>query len=170
LRDKSNWPLLWEGLRNGDLQVVSTDHCPFNYRGQKDMGKKDFAAIPNGAPGIEHRLQLIFHEGVNKKRISLNKMVDILATSPAKIFGLAPQKGSLAVGSDADLVVFDPKAPFTITARRQQMNVDYTPYEGFKGKGKVRTVLCRGRVIVENNKFLGQPGHGLFLTRKPFKI
>jgi len=168
LRHKSNWPVLWDALAGGDLQVVSTDHCPFNFKGQKDLGKKDFAAIPNGAPGIENRLQLIFHEGVNKKRISLNRMVDLLATSPARIFGLAPRKGSLAIGADADVVVFDPKAPFTISARSNHMNVDYTPYEGFKGRGRVVTVLSRGKVIVDGRKFLGLPGAGQFIKRKRF--
>ncbi len=170
LRDKSNWPLLWEGLAQGDIQVVATDHCSFNFRGQKELGKKDFAAIPNGAPGLEHRLPLIFHEGVNKKRLTLNQMVDRLATTPARLFGLAPQKGSVAIGADADLVVFDPKAPFKISARSHHQNVDYTPYEGFNGKGKPIKVLSRGKLIVDNNKFLGASGDGQFLKRKPFRI
>jgi dihydropyrimidinase len=107
LRDKSNWDVLWKGLASGDLQVVSTDHCPFNFKGQKDMGKDSFAAIPNGAPGIEHRLVLLFHEAVNKKRLGLNRFVELVSTAPAKLFGLFPKKGAVAVGSDADLVVFD---------------------------------------------------------------
>jgi dihydropyrimidinase len=170
LRDKSNWDVLWKGLASGDLQVVSTDHCPFNFKGQKDMGKDSFAAIPNGAPGIEHRLVLLFHEAVNKKRLGLNRFVELISTAPAKLFGLFPQKGAVAVGSDADLVIFDPKAPFTISARTHHQNVDYTPYEGFKGKGVPRVVLSNGKVIIRDGKFLGQPGAGRFLKRKPFRL
>ncbi len=170
LRERYNWPLLWEGLASGDLQVISTDHCPFNYKGQKDLGKKNFAAIPNGAPGIENRLQLIYNEGVRKRRISINRMVDLLAATPAKLFGLAPQKGSVAIGADADLVVFDPRPNLTITAKSNHMNVDYTPYQGYKGKGAVKTVLSRGKVIVDGKEFLGRPGDGQFIKRKPFKL
>jgi dihydropyrimidinase len=170
LRDKSNWDVLWKGLASGGLQVVSTDHCPFNFKGQKDLGKKSFAAIPNGAPGIEHRLMLLFHEGVNKKRLTMNRFVELVSTAPARLFGLFPQKGAVAVGSDADLVLFDPKAPFTIRARTQHQNVDYTPYEGFKGRGKPRVVLSNGQIIVKDGKFLGKPGNGRFLKRKPFRL
>ena len=168
LRDKSNWDLLWKSLAAGDLQVVSTDHCPFNYKGQKDLGKKSFAAIPNGAPGVEHRLMLLFHEGVNKKRLGLNRFVELISTAPAKLFGLFPQKGAIAIGSDADLVLFDPKASFKISAKTQHQNVDYTPYEGLKGKGVPTAVLSRGQVIINDGKFFGTPGAGRFLKRKPF--
>jgi dihydropyrimidinase len=170
LRDKSNWDVLWKGLASGDLQVVSTDHCPFNFKGQKDLGKDSFAAIPNGAPGIEHRLSLLYSEGVHKKRLSANRFVDLVSTTPAKLFGMFPQKGAVAVGSDADLVVFDPKAAFTIRARDQHQNVDYTPYEGFKGKGLAGTVIANGRIIVQNGEFLGEPGTGRFLKRSPFRL
>jgi dihydropyrimidinase len=170
LRDKSNWDALWKGLAYNDLQVVSTDHCPFNFNGQKDKGKKNFALIPNGAPGIEHRIMLLFHEGVNKKRIGLNRFVELVSTNPAKLFGLFPRKGTVAVGSDADLVLFDPKAPFKITAKSHHQNVDYTPYEGFKGKGVPKVVLSNGHVIVNNGKFQGKPGTGRFLKRKPFRV
>jgi dihydropyrimidinase len=170
LRDKSNWDALWKGLAYNDLQVVSTDHCPFNFKGQKDKGKKNFALIPNGAPGIEHRIMLLFHEGVNKKRIGLNRFVELVSTNPAKLFGLFPRKGTVAVGSDADLVLFDPKAPFKITAKSHHQNVDYTPYEGFKGKGVPKIVLSNGQVIVNKGKFLGKPGTGSFLKRKPFRV
>ena len=170
LRDKSNWDALWKGLAYNDLQVVSTDHCPFNFKGQKDKGKKNFALIPNGAPGIEHRIMLLFHEGVNKKRIGLNRFVELVSTNPAKLFGLFPRKGAVAVGSDADLVLFDPKAPFKITAKSHHQNVDYTPYEGFKGKGVPKIVLSNGQVIVNKGKFLGKPGTGSFLKRKPFRV
>ncbi len=170
LRDKSNWDALWKGLAYNDLQVVSTDHCPFNFKGQKDKGKKNFALIPNGAPGIEHRIMLLFHEGVNKRRIGLNRFVELVSTAPARLFGLFPRKGTLAVGSDADLVLFDPKAPFKISAKTHHQHVDYTPYEGFKGKGMPKVVLSKGQVIVNDGKFLGKPGTGSFLKRKPFRL
>lgn len=170
LRDKSNWDPLWKGLASGALQVVSTDHCPFNFKGQKDLGKDNFAAIPNGAPGIEHRLMLLFQEGVNKKRFSLNRFVELVSTAPAKLFGLYPQKGAVTVGSDADLVLFDPKAPFEISAKTHHHNVDYTPYEGFKGRGAARVVLSNGRVIIRDGRFVGQVGAGRFLKRKPFRL
>ena len=168
LREKYNWPYLWEGLADGDLQVVSTDHAPFNFKGQKEMGRDNFAAIPNGAPGIENRVALMFNEGVRKKRISINKMVDLLCTTPARIFGLAPQKGSVAIGADADLVVFDPKADMIITAETNHHNMDYTPYEGFKGKGRVNYVLWNGQLIVDGDAFLGRAGQGRFIKRKKF--
>lgn len=170
LRDKSNWDALWKALAYGDLQVVSTDHCPFNFKGQKDKGKKNFALIPNGAPGIEHRVMLLFHEGVNKKRIGLNRFVELVSTAPAKLFGLFPQKGTVAVGSDADLVLFDPKAPFKISAKTHHQNVDYTPYEGHTGKGVPKTVFSNGKIIVNDGKFLGKPGNGRFLKRRPFRL
>jgi dihydropyrimidinase len=170
LRDKSNWDALWKALAYGDLQVVSTDHCPFNFKGQKDKGKKNFALIPNGAPGIEHRVMLLYHEGVNKKRIGLNRFVEVVSTAPAKLFGLFPQKGTVAVGTDADLVLFDPKAPFKISAKSHHQNVDYTPYEGFKGKGVPKTLFSNGQIIVNDGKFMGKPGNGRFLKRRPFHL
>lgn len=170
LRDESNWDVLWAGLASGDLASVSTDHCPFNFKGQKDMGKDNFAAIPNGAPGIEHRLMLMFNEGVNKKRISLNRFVELVSTTPAKMFGLFPQKGTVAVGSDADLVVFDPKKDYRISAKTHHQNVDYTPYEGFTGKGAPVVVISNGRVIIRDGKFLGAKGDGNFIKRKPFRL
>lgn len=168
LRDKSNWKVLWKGLAEGNLQVVSTDHCPFNFKGQKEMGKDNFAAIPNGAPGIEHRLSLLYSEGVMKKRLTLHQFVELVSTSPAKLFGLYPEKGTIKVGSDADLVLFDPKASFKISSKTHHQNVDYTPYEGFKGKGLAKIVIANGQVIVRNGEFLGSPGSGRFLKRKPF--
>jgi dihydropyrimidinase len=134
------------------------------------MGRDSFAAIPNGAPGIEHRLSLLFSEGVSKKRITLKRFVDLVSTSPAKFFGLFPEKGIVKAGSDADLVLFDPKASFKISAMTQHQNVDYTPYEGFKGKGMARVVIANGQVIVRDGEFLGRPGVGRFLKRKPFRI
>jgi dihydropyrimidinase len=170
LRDKSNWDALWKALAYGDLQVVSTDHCPFNFKGQKDKGKKNFALIPNGAPGIEHRVMLLYHEGVNKKRIGLNRFVELVSTAPAKLFGLFPQKGTVAVGTDADLVLFDPKAPFKISAKTHHQNVDYTPYEGFTGKGVPKTVFSNGQIIVNDGKFMGKPGTGRFIERRRFRL
>jgi dihydropyrimidinase len=170
LRDKSTWDVLWRGLGSKYIQVFSTDHCAFNFTGQKDVGKDNFAAIPNGVPGIEHRVSLLFEEGVNKKRITLNRFVELISTAPAKLFGLFPEKGTLAVGSDADLMLFDPKAPFLISAKTQHQNVDYTPYEGFKGKGIPKIVISNGRIIVHNGSFLGKPGAGRFLKRKPFRL
>jgi len=170
LRDKSNWDALWKALAYGDLQVVSTDHCPFNFKGQKDKGKKNFALIPNGAPGIEHRVMLLYHEGVNKKRIGLNRFVELVSTAPAKLFGLFPQKGTVAVGTDADLVLFDPKAPFKINAKTHHQNVDYTPYEGFTGKGVPKTVFSNGQIIVNDGKFMGKPGTGRFIKRRRFRL
>lgn len=170
LRDKSNWDALWKALAYGDLQVVSTDHCPFNFKGQKDKGKKNFALIPNGAPGIEHRVMLLYHEGVNKKRIGLNRFVELVSTAPAKLFGFFPQKGTVAVGTDADLVLFDPKAPFKISAKTHHQNVDYTPYEGFTGKGVPKTVFSNGQIIVNDGKFMGKPGTGRFIKRRRFRL
>ena len=170
LRDKANWEVLWKGLAGNDLQVVATDHAPFNFKGQKDMGRNNFAAIPNGSPGIEHRMSLLFQAGVNQGRLSLNRYVEVTSTSPAKLFGLFPQKGTIAVGSDADLMIFDPKAPFEISAKTQHQNIDYTPYEGFKGAGVCKTVFSNGKVIVRDGSFLGKPGNGRFLKRKPFRM
>jgi dihydropyrimidinase len=138
LRDKSNWDQLWAGLADGFLSSVSTDHAPFNFKGQKEMGLESFADIPNGAGGIEHRVMLMFEHGVNQGRIGLNRFVELVSTAPAKLFGMFPQKGTVAVGSDADLVVFDPQKEYRISARTHHQNVDYTPYEGFKGKGRLK--------------------------------
>jgi dihydropyrimidinase len=168
LRDKSNWQRLWDGLATGHLQTVATDHCPFNFKGQKEMGRDSFAAIPNGVPGIETRLYVLYTAGVAGGKIGLNKFVDLVATAPAKLFGLYPEKGSVAVGGDADLVVFDPSVEHTISASALNQRVDYTPFEGFAAKGAVAAVLSRGEVIVENGKFLGKAGAGRFLPRKRF--
>ena len=164
LRDKANQELLWKGLRGNDLQVVSTDHCPFCLK-EKRLGQDDFTKIPNGAPGIENRMSLIYHGGVAEGRISLNRFVELTSTAAAKIFGLFPRKGTIAVGSDADIVVFDPNREQTIQAARHHMNVDYSAYEGRVIKGVSEIVLSRGKVIVENDSFLGRPGDGQFLRR-----
>lgn len=156
---------LWRGLRTDDLQVVSTDHCPFCLNGQKTIGAHDFSKIPNGGPGIEHRLQLLYSGGVAAGRLSLRRMVDVFAATPARLFGLYPRKGTIAVGSDADFVVFDPAGSTTISADTHHMNVDYSLYEGWRLSGAVRTVIAAGRAIVDNGVFTGKPGAGRFLAR-----
>jgi dihydropyrimidinase len=168
LRHKSNHEKLWRGLALNDLQTVGTDHCPFCFAGQKELGLGDFTKIPNGAPGVEHRVSLIHDGGVLSGRISLNRWVDLVSTTPAKIFGLFPRKGTIAAGSDADIVVFDPEKEATISAKTHHMRVDYSAYEGMKVRGVARTVLSRGRVIVENETFVGKAGHGQFLKRGAF--
>jgi dihydropyrimidinase len=168
LRSKEDAPQLWEGLRSGDLQTVATDHCPFRFRGQKERGRGDFTKIPNGGPGIENRIELIYHYGVNAGRISLNRFVEIVSTAPARLFGMYPTKGEIAPGSDADIVIWDPGAAHTIRAATQEMRVDYSMYEGFEVRGKARTVLSRGAAIVEDGKSTGKPGRGVYLKRAPF--
>jgi dihydropyrimidinase len=165
LREKWNQVELWKGLKTDDLQVVSTDHCPFCMKEQKELGKDDFSKIPNGAPGVEHRVPLIYNGGVVENRLSLNRFVEITSTAAAKMFGLFPRKGTIAVGSDADIVIFDPEREQTISAATHHMNVDYSAYEGKTIKGVVETVLSRGRVVIENGEYKGKPGDGQFLKR-----
>jgi dihydropyrimidinase len=165
LREKHHPPKLWEGLKHDHLQVVSTDHCPFCFADQKTLGKDDFTKIPNGGPGVENRLQLIYHHGVNQGRISLNRFVELVSTTPAKLFGMYPRKGVLAPGSDADIVVWDPDAKHIISARTHHMRIDYSMFEGFEVKGNAKLVMSRGEVIVENGTFHGRPGRGQFLKR-----
>ncbi len=165
LRDKANQDKLWSGLRGNDLQVISTDHCPFCFKEQKELGRDDFAKIPNGGPGVEHRMSLVFDGGVVQRRISLNRFVELTSTAAAKIFGLFPRKGTIAVGSDADIVIFDPNREQTISVSTHHMRVDYSAYEGRRVKGVSEIVLSRGNVIVENGKFHGSPGAGRFLKR-----
>jgi dihydropyrimidinase len=168
LRDKENQELLWRGLRGDDLQVISTDHCPFCFKEQKELGRGDFSKIPNGGPGVENRMSLIYHHGVAQGRISLNRFVELTSTAAAKIFGLFPKKGTIAVGSDADIVIFDPNREQTISAATHHMRVDYSAYEGWRVRGATETVLSRGRVIVENNEFKGKAGGGRFIKRGAF--
>jgi dihydropyrimidinase len=165
LREKWNQAELWKGLKTDDLQVISTDHCPFCMKEQKELGRDDFSKIPNGAPGVEHRMSLIYDGGVVANRISLNRFVELTSTAAAKMFGLFPRKGTIAVGSDADIVIFDPEKEQTISAATHHMNVDYSAYEGRKLQGAVETVLSRGRVVVENGEFKGKAGAGQFLKR-----
>ena len=173
LRTKESNAALWEGLRGGDLQVVATDHCPFDFNGKKDMfGKDDYKKIPNGAPGIETLLIMIHSEGVAKGRITLEKMVDVLSCSTARMFGLK-DKGEVAVGKDADIVVFDPNQKFTVTQSKLHMNVDYTPYEGFEITGMPKAVYSRGKKVSQWNgkqmEFVGEVGRGKFIKREPFE-
>src|SRR5947207_1629307 len=165
LREKWNQAELWKGLKTDDLQVISTDHCPFCMKEQKELGKDDFSKIPNGAPGVEHRVPLIYNGGVVENRISLNRFVELTSTAAAKMFGLFPKKGTIAIGSDADIVIFDPEKEQTISASTHHMNVDYSAYEGKKIRGVVETVLSRGRVVIENGGYKGKAGDGQFLKR-----
>jgi dihydropyrimidinase len=165
LRPKENQPKLWDGLKHDHLQVVSTDHCPFCFADQKVLGKDDFTKIPNGGPGIENRLHLIYHHGVNSGKLSLNRFVEITSTAPARIFGMYPKKGEIAPGSDADLVLWDPDALFTISAKTHHMRVDYSMFEGFEVRGNARTVISRGEVIVDRGQFLGKAGRGQYIRR-----
>lgn len=165
LREKHNHAELWKGLKMDDLQVISTDHCPFCMKEQKELGKDDFSKIPNGAPGVENRMNLIYNGGVVEQRISLNRFVELTSTAAAKMFGLFPKKGTIAVGSDADIVIFDPEKEHTFGVDAEHMNVDYSSYEGWKMKGKVETVLSRGRVVIAGGEHKGKAGDGQFIKR-----
>jgi len=164
LREKKDQATLWAGINQGTVQVVATDHCPFKWE-QKKMGEKDFSKIPNGHPAIEHRLELLFSEGVNKGKISLNKFVEVTSTNPAKIFGMYPKKGTIGIGSDADLIIFDPDKKHTISAKTHHMNVDYSAYEGWELTGKCETVLLRGKVAIHNGETKIKKGYGQFVKR-----
>ncbi|MBL8006336.1 MAG: dihydropyrimidinase [Ignavibacteria bacterium] len=164
LREKKDQATLWAGINQGLVQVVGTDHCPFEWK-KKLMGEKDFSKIPNGHPAIENRMELLFSEGVDKGKISLNSYVEVTSTNSAKIFGMFPQKGTVGIGSDADLVIFDPKKKHTLSARSHHMNVDYSAYEGREVNGKVETVLMRGNVAVHENKVKIGKGYGKFIKR-----
>jgi dihydropyrimidinase len=166
LREKWHQEKLWQGLAQDDLQVVSTDHCPFCFKEQKELGRDDFTKIPNGGPGIEHRLSLVYSGGVHGNRFSPNRFVQLVSTAPAKLFGLYPRKGTIAIGSDADIVVFDPDAEHVISAKTHHMRVDYSMFEGIRVKGAPKIVLSRGRTLIENGKFVGKPGAGEFIKRE----
>ncbi len=162
---------LWRGLATNDLQVVSTDHCPFCFNDhptegvQKHLGEGDFSKIPNGMPGVENRMQLIYHGAIAEQRLGLNRFVEVCATTPAKMFGMYPKKGTIAVGSDADIVVFDPGSSFTYSADTIHMNVDYSAYDGMEIAGKPSVVMSRGTVVVEDDEYVGRKGHGQYLRR-----
>jgi dihydropyrimidinase len=164
VRPREHQDTLWQGLRTNDLSVVSTDHCPFCFNEQKELGRGDFSKIPNGLPGVEHRMDLL-HQGVVAGELSLARWVEVASTTPARMFGLYPRKGVIAAGSDADIVVYDPKATQTLSAATHHMNVDYSAYEGMEITGKVDAVLSRGRVVVAGDEFHGSAGHGRFLSR-----
>jgi dihydropyrimidinase len=168
LREKWNQEKLWNGLKRDHLQVVSTDHCPFCFKEQKELGRDDFTKIPNGGPGVEHRMSLIYSGGVAGGRFSANRFVELVSTTPAKLFGLYPRKGTIAVGSDADLVIFDPKRKHTISAKTHHMRVDYSMFEGIEVTGMPDAVLSRGNVVVEGDKFFGRAGQGQFLRRATY--
>ena len=167
---------LWRGLETNDLQVVSTDHCPFCMDDhpvlgtQKRLGVGDFTKIPNGLPGVEDRFQLIYHGGVVEGRISLNRWIELTSTAAAKLFGMYPKKGTIQVGSDADIVIFDPGATWTKSVAQHHMDVDYSPYEGKKVEGRVETVLLRGEVIIHGDEYLGEPGDGEYVSRSRVSI
>jgi len=164
LRQKKDQEALWAGLNQGLVQVVGTDHCPFKWE-QKMMGKDDFSKIPNGHPAIEHRMELLWSEGVEKGRISANKYVEVTSTNPAKIFGMYPKKGCIAVGSDADLVIFDPEKHHKLSASTHHMNVDYSAYEGWEVKGKCEAVILRGKVAIDKGEVMIEKGYGQFVRR-----
>jgi dihydropyrimidinase len=167
-RDASNHDVLWNAVRTDALSAISTDHCAFLWDGQKTLGRDDFTKIPNGGPGLEDRLKLIHHFGVGGGRITLNRMVDLLATRPAKLFGLYPRKGTIAVGSDADVVVFDPRRRETLSAAGSHSKSDYNLYEGTEVVGAPELVLLRGQVLVENGELVAAPGIGQFVRRAKF--
>ena len=164
LRKEKDRETLWAGINQGTVQVVATDHCPFTWE-QKKMGEKDFSKIPNGHPAIEHRMELLFSEGVNHGRITLNKFVEVTSTNPAKIFGMFPQKGTIGVGSDADLVIFDPNEVHNISSTTHHMNTDYSSYEGWQLTGKCKTVILRGTVAIDNGEVKIDKGYGKFVKR-----
>jgi len=168
LRQKKDQETLWAGINQGIVNVVATDHCPFMWQ-QKLMGKDDFSKIPNGHPAIENRMELLFSEGVVKNKITLNKYVEVACTNPAKIFGMFPKKGTIAIGSDADIIIIDPNEKHTISAKTHHMNVDYSAYEGWELTGKVKTVLLRGQVAIDNNECKLQKGYGKFIKRNKVK-
>ena len=167
LRPRDTQDKLWRGLAFNDLQAISTDHCPFCMKEQKELGRGDFSKIPNGAPGIETRMSLVYDGGVRPGRISLNRWVELTSTSPAKIFGLFPRKGTIAPGSDADLVIFNPDRTVTLSAATLHMKVDYNPYEGRPVQGVSETVISRGAIVIDDGRYVGKAGRGTFLKRSP---
>ncbi len=164
LRPREHQAALWRALRTNDLQVVSTDHCPFCFKGQKELGRGDFSKIPNGMPGVENRMDLL-HQAVVDGHLTRRRWIDIACATPARMFGLYPRKGTIAPGSDADIVIYDPNARQTLSAATHHMNVDYSPYEGKEITGAVHTVLSRGVPVITDHEYVGHPGHGVFLPR-----
>jgi dihydropyrimidinase len=165
LRKKENHPALWNALNDGSLSIVSTDHCPFRFADQKSLGRHDFSKIPNGGPGVENRLQILWHFGVNSGRMTPEKFVELSATAPARIFGI-PQKGVVAPGKDADILLWDPHADYTITAATQRMATDYNMFEGWHVRGNAKHVFSRGELVVKDGQWIGATGRGKFLKRE----
>ncbi|MFS0781764.1 dihydropyrimidinase [Bacillus sp. 1P06AnD] len=170
LREKYHQEALWNALKSGQLQTIGSDQCSFQFKGQKDMGKDDFTKIPNGGPIIEDRMTIMFSEGVKQGRISLNQFVDMTSTRAAKLFGLFPKKGTIAVGTDADIVLFDPAEERTLSVDSLHMAVDYSAFEGMKVTGSPKTVMVRGELVVENGRFVGKPGTGQYLKRAGYNM
>jgi len=167
LRDKSNQPVLWNGLASGEIQTVATDHAPFDFKTQKPMGRDDFTKIPNGIPSLEDRVNLLYTHGVKTGKLDLHTFVNVASTNAAKTFGLFPRKGAIQIGADADLVVYDPEYRGKISAKTQQMNVDYSAFEGWEIEGRPDLVTVRGEVAVRDGKFVGTIGRGKMLQREP---
>ncbi|GAA0342048.1 dihydropyrimidinase [Actinoallomurus spadix] len=165
LRPREHQAHLWRALRTDDLQVVSTDHCPFCFKGQKELGRGDFSKIPNGLPGVENRMDLL-HQAVVDGRISRRRWIELACAAPARMFGLYPRKGTIAPGADADIVIYDPAAIQVMSAETHHMNVDYSAYEGRTVTGRVRTVLSRGEVVIDDRSYTGRAGHGRFVARE----
>lgn len=170
LREKWNQEALWNALKSGQLQTIGSDQCSFDFKGQKELGRDDFTKIPNGGPIIEDRISILFSEGVKKGRISLNQFVDLTSTRAAKLFGLFPKKGTIAIGSDADIVIFDPNAERVISADSHHMAVDYNAFEGMKVTGEPVSVLSRGEFVVRDKQLVGKPGSGEYLKREKYSI
>lgn len=170
LREKYNCEELWNGINEGYIQTIATDHCPFSFSKDKQLGKDDFTKCPNGAPGVEERIPLIFSEGVMKGKISINKFVEVCSTNPAKLFGLYPKKGTIQVGSDGDLVIIDYNKEKVLTANKLHSNVDYTAYEGIKVKGYPIFTISKGKIIYKNGEFIGKKGMGRFIKRKKLTL
>ena len=167
LRDKKNQEVLWNGLRHGFVSTLATDHAPFDFATQKIMGRDDFTKIPNGIPSLEDRINLYYTHGVKRGRIDLHQFVETASTKAAKIFGLFPRKGTIQLGSDADLVVYDPDYRGKISAKTHQMNLDYNSFEGFEIEGRPHVVTVRGKMAARDGKFVGEMGRGKFLAREP---
>jgi dihydropyrimidinase len=168
LRESWHHDRLWEAIQMGWLQVVGSDHCGFNFKGQKEMGRTDFTMIPNGAPGVENRLAVLYTYGVLAGKLSLQRMVEVFATGPAKMYGMYPQKGGICIGSDADVVVFDPDYVGKISVKTSLQGVDFSAYEGFEQKGRPDKVFLRGALTVDGGKFVGKKGQGKFVERAPY--
>jgi dihydropyrimidinase len=168
LRESWHQAYLWQALQQGWLQVVGSDHCGFNFKGQKEMGRGDFTKIPNGAPGVEDRLAILYTYGVLAGKLSLQRMVDTFATAPAKFYGLYPRKGSISVGADADIIIFDPNYTGKISVETSLQGIDFNAYEGFEQKGRPEKVFLRGNLSVDNGRFIGKLGQGKFMERQPY--